>query len=212
MHPLLALAAGASKTPVTRWFWADTRQQLPGLSLALMALMLAISANVGVATMVSSFRLTFVAFLDQRLAPELYVKVADAAQANAIETQLPDGGTTVLPLLAVDTLIAKQPTRLFGVRVGPTYRENWVFLHAQPDAWDRVSAGTAAVVNEQTGAPCWSLGWRQRRAWGGSDCDPGGNRGGLRQSTRAAGCRRGSFPQTAPGGHPPPVWATNRRS
>jgi putative ABC transport system permease protein len=149
MHPVLALAAGASKTPVTRWFWADTRQQLPGLSLALMALMLAISANVGVATMVSSFRLTFVAFLDQRLAPELYVEVADAAQANAIETQLPESGTTVLPLLAVDTQIAKQPTRLFGVRVGPTYRENWVFLDAQPNAWDRVSAGTAAVANEQ---------------------------------------------------------------
>jgi putative ABC transport system permease protein len=75
--------------------------------------------------------------------------VADAAQANAIETQLPESGTTVLPLLAVDTQIAKQPTRLFGVRVGPTYRENWVFLDAQPNAWDRVSAGTAAVANEQ---------------------------------------------------------------
>ncbi|MCB1328285.1 MAG: ABC transporter permease, partial [Maritimibacter sp.] len=40
------------------WFWADTRQQLPGLSLALMALLLAMAANVGVSTMVSSFRLT----------------------------------------------------------------------------------------------------------------------------------------------------------
>ncbi|MEM5474636.1 FtsX-like permease family protein [Hoeflea sp. AS60] len=149
MHPFLAFAAGAARTPVARWFWADTRQQLPGLGLALMALMLAISANVGVSTMVSSFRMTFVAFLDQRLAPELYVEVANAAQANAIETQLPDSGIVVLPLLAVDAQIAKQPTRLFGVRVGPTYRENWVFLDAEPDAWDRVSAGTAAVANEQ---------------------------------------------------------------
>ncbi|MER3355221.1 MAG: FtsX-like permease family protein [Hoeflea sp. D1-CHI-28] len=149
IHPVLAFAVSAARTPVARWFWADTRQQLPGLSLALMALMLAISANVGVATMVSSFRLTFVAFLDQRLAPELYVEAANAAQANAIETRLPDSGVTVLPLLAIDTQIAKQPTRLFGVRVGPTYRENWVFLDAQPDAWERVSAGSGAVANEQ---------------------------------------------------------------
>ena len=149
IRPCLTFAERRAHTPVARWFWADTRQQLPKLSLALMALMLAISANVGVVTMVSSFRLTFVAFLDQRLAPELYVQVAGAAQANAIETQLPETGTTVLPLLAVDARIAQQPTRLFGVRVGPTYRENWVFLDAQPNAWYRVSDGTAAVANEQ---------------------------------------------------------------
>lgn len=149
MQPVLTFAASTARTPVARWFWADTRQQLPGLSLALMALMLAISANVGVVTMVSSFRLTFVAFLDQRLAPELYVEAANAAQANAIETRLPDRGITVLPLLAIDAQIARQPARLFGVRVGPTYRENWVFVDAQPDTWDRVGAGSAAVANEQ---------------------------------------------------------------
>ncbi|MEO0525422.1 MAG: FtsX-like permease family protein [Pseudomonadota bacterium] len=149
IRPCLTFAEGRARTPVARWFWADTRQQLPRLSLALMALMLAISANVGVVTMVSSFRLTFVAFLDQRLAPELYVQVAEAAQAKAIETQLPKTGTTVLPLLSIDVSIAEQLTRLFGVRVGPTYRENWVFLNAQPNAWDRVSDGTAAVANEQ---------------------------------------------------------------
>ena len=58
-----------AKAPLWSWFWADTRQQLPGLSLALMALLLAVSANIGVSTMVSSFRLTFTSFLDQRLAP-----------------------------------------------------------------------------------------------------------------------------------------------
>jgi len=149
LRPVLTLAEGAARTPVARWFWADTRQQLPGLSLALMALLLAISANIGVATMVSSFRLTFVAFLDQRLAAELYVEVEDQAQAALIEAEMAARGTTVLPLLAVEAEMAGLPARLFGVRVGPTYRDNWVFLDAEPDAWDRVSAGTAAVTNEQ---------------------------------------------------------------
>ncbi|MDG1998610.1 MAG: FtsX-like permease family protein [Amylibacter sp.] len=149
IHPFLVFAQNHARTAVACWFWADTRQQIPKLSLALMALLLAISANVGVVTMVSSFRLTFVAFLDQRLAPELYVQVLEATQAVAIETQLPELGATVLPLLSHDTEVAGQPTRLFGVRVGPTYRENWVFLEGLPDAWDRVRDGTAAVANEQ---------------------------------------------------------------
>jgi putative ABC transport system permease protein len=75
--------------------------------------------------------------------------VLEAKQAVAIETQLPELGATVLPLLSQDTEVAGQPTRLFGVRVGPTYRENWVFLEGLPDAWDRVRDGTAAVANEQ---------------------------------------------------------------
>ena len=37
-----------ANTALWDWFWADTRQQLPGLSLALMALLLAVSANIGV--------------------------------------------------------------------------------------------------------------------------------------------------------------------
>jgi putative ABC transport system permease protein len=45
--------------------------------------------------------------------------------------------------------IAGQPARVFGVRVSPTYRDNWVFLAATPEAWDRVEAGRAVVVNEQ---------------------------------------------------------------
>ena len=149
VRPMLAYAERSAQTSVTRWFWADTRQQLPGLSLALMALLLAISANVGVATMVSSFRLTFEAFIDQRLASELYVEVADAAQAEAIEATLPAQGVAVLPLLAVQARIAGQPTRLFGVRVGPTYRDNWTFLQAATGPWDSVAEGRGALVNEQ---------------------------------------------------------------
>ena len=38
---LLDFAPG--KGVITSWFWADTRQQMPGLSLALIALLLAVS-------------------------------------------------------------------------------------------------------------------------------------------------------------------------
>jgi putative ABC transport system permease protein len=39
---------------------ADSRQQLPALALALMALLLALTASVGVGSMTEGFRRTFV--------------------------------------------------------------------------------------------------------------------------------------------------------
>ena len=148
---LLDFAPG--KGVITSWFWADTRQQMPGLSLALIALLLAVSANIGVSTMVSSFRVTFVSFLDQRLAPELFVRVEEEKTASALEKYLLERELEVLPLLIVERPVVGQPAKLYGVRVGRTYRESWQFLGADPDVWDQVSKGESVIVNEQLGNP-----------------------------------------------------------
>ena len=145
---IAAMQSGA-KTALWQWFWADTRQQIPGMSLALMALLLATAANVGVSTMVSSFRVTFVDFLDQRLAPELYVQTESDTQAVAVQAFLNENAREVLPLNSVDTEIRSVPTELYGVRVGPTYREDWVFLDGDVAAWADVEAGRGVVVSEQ---------------------------------------------------------------
>lgn len=154
LFPVLANWATAqfeerSTSPFWGWFWADTRQQLPGLSLALMALLLAVSANIGVATMVSSFRLTFVGFLDQRLAPELYVQTDTRQDAEALQAFLSERALETLPLTGINTTLAGQPVRLLGIRVGATYRDNWQFLAADTDIWDRVAAGQGLILNEQ---------------------------------------------------------------
>ena len=149
IRPVTAWAEARARGPVAAWFWADTRQQLPGLSLALMALLLAVAANIGVSTMVSSFRLTFVGFLDQRLAPELYLRLDDPAQGQSIAPILAAEADEVLPLLRTDTQAAGLPIQMLGVRVGPTYRDNWVFLDTTPTAWDDVARGSAVITNEQ---------------------------------------------------------------
>ena len=138
-----------ARTPLWGWFWADTRQQLPGLSLALMALLLAVSANIGVSTMVSSFRLTFISFLDQRLAPELFLQVSNKDQSTDLNTFLSERGIEVLPLMSNETVISKQPVELFGIKVGNTYRDNWRFLDATENPWDTLQDGNATIVNEQ---------------------------------------------------------------
>ncbi|MEM9785787.1 MAG: ABC transporter permease [Pseudomonadota bacterium] len=146
---MLAIGSGFAKSVRAAWFWADTRQQLPGLSLALMALLLAMAANVGVSTMVSSFRLTFVEFLDQRLASEMYLRTEDEAQTAAFLAFAEPRVDAVLPIQNVDVTVAGQPTEVFGARDHSTYRDNWVFLQSTTSPWDTTFAGDTVLINEQ---------------------------------------------------------------
>ncbi|WP_300553683.1 ABC transporter permease [Maricaulis sp.] len=146
LHLIQRIARG----PIAEWFLADTRQQLPGLSLALMALMLALATNIGVGTMVSSFRLTFEGWLDQRLAAELYVTTSDEAQSEQIRQWLEPRTDAVLPIWNADTEIAGRPGEVYGVIDHATYRDNWPLLTATEDAWDVIAAGDGVLVNEQS--------------------------------------------------------------
>lgn len=149
LRTVLGFASARAKGVVASWFWADTRQQLPGLSLALMALLLAMAANVGVSTMVSSFRLTFVAFLDQRLASELYVTAETPTQAEAIIAYATPRVDAVLPIMSSQVLISGRPTDVFGARDHATYRDNWAFLDAAENPWNKVHQGRSILINEQ---------------------------------------------------------------
>ncbi|WP_112874929.1 FtsX-like permease family protein [Paracoccus endophyticus] len=163
---LRALAARV-RGVLTQWFVADTRQQLSGLSLALMALMLALAANIGVGTMVGSFRTTFTGWLDQRLVAELYVNARTEDEAAAIRDWLAPQVDAILPIWSAEASLRGQPGRIFGVVDHPTYRDHWPILSAQPGAWDAVAQGTGVLVNEQ-------LYRRARLALGDSLDLPGG--------------------------------------
>lgn len=146
---VLAIGLGRAEPGLRQWFWADTRQQVPGLSLALMALLLAMAANVGVSTMVSSFRLTFVGFLDQRLASELYVRTDSPGQAAAFTDFAEGRARAILPLMSVDETVAGLPSEVYGARDDATYRENWALLAETGAAWDELGRGAGVLVNEQ---------------------------------------------------------------
>ena len=138
-----------ARSVVAQWFWADARQQVPALSLALMALMLAMSANVGVSTMVSSFRLTFVGFLDQRLAADLYVAVDTRDQAAALVQVVEGRVDAILPVQSSEVNIGGLPTEVYGNRDHSTFRNNWVFIQKSAAPWDDVLGGTGILLNEQ---------------------------------------------------------------
>jgi len=146
---LLRLGRRLARGPVGEWLWADMRAQLPGVGLALMALLLALAANIGVGTMVSSFRLTFVGWLDQRLVSELYLTARDDAQGEEIARWLAPRSDAVLPIRSAEFTVAGGPVTVYGIVDHPTYRENWPLLQQAPGAWDGVTAGKAVFINEQ---------------------------------------------------------------
>jgi putative ABC transport system permease protein len=145
----LTVSERLSRGALMEWFWADTRMQLPGLSLALMALLLALSANIGVGTMVSSFRLTFVGWLDQRLAAELYVTAKDEAEAARLRAWLPGRSTSVLPIWSIDGEVLGEKIQIFGVADDATYRQHWPLIASDSDVWDKLAANKGALINEQ---------------------------------------------------------------
>jgi putative ABC transport system permease protein len=148
---ILYLGERATQRPLGKWFWADSRLQLSGLSLALMALLLALGVNVGVGTMVESFSKTFNGWLDGRLAAEIYLNATDDAQAKEIKTWLKQRPEVqaILPGSRAEVQVGGWPLEIIGFADHATYRDNWPLLESTVGSWDRVARGDAALISEQ---------------------------------------------------------------
>lgn len=149
LSALLRTLSRVKGGPLTAWFWADTRQQLPGLSLALMALLLALAANIGVGTMVASFRTTFTGWLDQRLVSDLYVTVDNDAETSLLNAFADERAVDILPIWDTEGDVLGAPAEIYGVVDHPVYADNWPILSGTPDMWDRLASGDGAIINEQ---------------------------------------------------------------
>lgn len=147
----LALLARHCSGPLIEWFVADSRQQLPALALALMALLLALTASAGVGSMTEGFRKTFVGWLDQRLSADLYLTPRDTAQALEIRAWLAGwpGVDAVLPNWRVDLRLQGWPVQLQGIVDHPSYPQHWPLLEQRADAWPQLAAGQGAMLSEQ---------------------------------------------------------------
>ncbi len=146
---ILGRVARRAVPGLSQWLWADLRSQLPMLATPLMALMLAISTNIGVETMTYSFRLTLVDWLEHRFAADLYLRLRADDDPEQISAWLHDHGATALPL--VTTVIAHQghEISLYGVIDHPHYASTWPLRSAEPDPWQKLHAGSGVLINEQ---------------------------------------------------------------
>lgn len=148
---VLAWLARRCHRPLAQWFVADSRQQLPALSLALVALLLALAASVGVGSMTEGFRKTFVGWLDLRLSADLYVTPRDTAQGLQIVEWLKQqpGASVVLPGWRADMHLQGWPVQVQGIVDHPAYRTRWPLLEQHSRAWQQLASGQAVMLSEQ---------------------------------------------------------------
>ena len=152
LNTLLNRLLGRHRSVLAQWFLADCRQQLPALSLALMALLLAMAANIGAGSMTSGFRQTFTHWLEQRLAAELYINPANAAQALPLQRWLSQQALidAVLPNWEVPLQLQGWPAQLYGIVDHPNYRQHWPLLEAaRGDAWAQLANEQTLMLSEQ---------------------------------------------------------------
>ena len=168
LPPLLALLLKglthlARRRPLIHWAVADMQLQLPKLSLAMMALLIALATNLGVGSMVGGFRLTFLEWLDQRLVAPLYLN-APSEQYAEIDAWLagrPEVSERLLTrrsdatLNAVTTPAGSRavgtPIELYGITPGNSLTPHWPLLETQQrrsSAWVAFNEG-AVFINEQ---------------------------------------------------------------
>src|SRR5712664_2047275 len=151
LEGVLYLGQRGAHRPLAIWFWADSRQQLSGLSLAVMALLLALAVNVGVGTMVESFSRTFISWLDGRLAADVYINASSDTQATEIKAWLRERPEVeaILPGGRAETQLAGAPIEVLGLPDHPTYRDRWPLLDSTANAWMRLRPGDAGLISEQ---------------------------------------------------------------
>lgn len=148
---VLAWLARRCHRPLAQWFVADSRQQLPALSLALVALLLALAASVGVGSMTEGFRKTFVGWLDLRLSADLYVTPRETAQGLQIVEWLKQQpvASVVLPGWRADMQLQGWPVQVQGIVDHPAYGTRWPLLEQHSRAWQQLASGQAVMLSEQ---------------------------------------------------------------
>jgi len=101
---------------LARWMVSDGWSQLPALRSAMMALLLALTANLGVGSLVDSFRSAFVGWLEVRQSADIYLRTPQISHAQLLG--LPESSQWLADShhrIGITTRWRERPTQLRGV-------------------------------------------------------------------------------------------------
>ncbi|QID18350.1 ABC transporter permease [Nitrogeniibacter mangrovi] len=153
-HGLVARRAGRGALR-TRWVLSDGWAQLPALRTAMMALLLALTANLGVETLVGSFRTALSDWMDQRIGADVYVN-SPRLDVGALVDAGSRGGWLAHAHARIGVLTRwhDRPTRVLGMDVSAPDMARLPLADAEADAlarWRASGAGGEALIlaNEQ---------------------------------------------------------------
>ena len=139
-----------TRSGLIQYLFAELRELISPLSLAMMALLLAVTANIGMNTLVGSFESTLKQWLEQRLHADIYVSPAQGEIAN-VESALEqfDGVETVYKQYYVEDNLQGLPT-LLGTKDKDTLEQTMVFKSHLDNFWQRFYQGQLVAISEPT--------------------------------------------------------------
>lgn len=139
-----------TQSGLMQYLFAELRELISPLSLAMMALLLAVTANMGMNTLVGSFESTLKQWLEQRLHADIYVSPAQGEIAN-IERALEqfENVETVYKQYYVDDNLQGLPT-LLGTKDKDTLEQTIVFQSQLDSFWERFYQGELVAISEPT--------------------------------------------------------------
>ncbi|MGI9876692.1 FtsX-like permease family protein [Vibrio chagasii] len=139
-----------TQSGLMQYLFAELRELISPLSLAMMALLLAVTANMGMNTLVGSFESTLKQWLEQRLHADIYVSPAQGEIAN-VERALEqfENVETVYKQYYVDDNLQGLPT-LLGTKDKDTLAQTMVFKSQLDNFWQRFYQGELVAISEPT--------------------------------------------------------------
>ena len=139
-----------TKSGLIQYLFAELRELISPLSLAMMALLLAVTANIGMNTLVGSFESTLKQWLEHRLHADIYVSPAQGEIAN-VERALEqfDNVETVYKQYYVDDNLQGLPI-LLGTKDKATLEQTMVFQSQLDNFWTRFYQGEVVAISEPT--------------------------------------------------------------
>ncbi|MDW1627886.1 ABC transporter permease [Vibrio sp. Y176] len=139
-----------TSSSLMQYLFAELRELISPLSLAMMALLLAVTANMGMNTLVGSFESTLKQWLEQRLHADIYVSPAQGEIAD-VEHALGQFHKveTVYKQYYVDDNLQGLPI-LLGTKDQDTLEQTMVFKSHLENFWSRFYQGELVAISEPT--------------------------------------------------------------
>ena len=131
------------------WLLKDTQKFGTLLIAGYIAFFLALSINVGVHGMVTSFKATFVEWLDNRIFADYYINGVNKIKLTEIQALVEKYDGEVYPIIKNEGRYGKKPVEIYGFKPSVVYRENWPLLEHTKNAWKDIRNGEIIFVSEQ---------------------------------------------------------------
>ena len=131
------------------WLLRDTQKFGTLLIAGYIAFFLALSINVGVHGMVTSFKSTFVEWLENRIFADYYINITNQVTLNKIQAIVKKYDGELYPIIRNEGRYGTKSVEIYGFKPSVMYEENWPLLEHTKNAWKEVRTSDVIFINEQ---------------------------------------------------------------